>query len=415
MLRLPPKPLYAWQSAALRAWVSNGRRGIIAAATGTGKTVLALHAMATSGADRVVVVVPTRLLQDQWVRILRTQGRLQRGKLGQIGGPIDDFRLDQRVVVAVINSARGALVNPFRYWRGRGDRILLVIDECHWAGSPTSLSLFEEVADHTLGLSATPERSDDGLEELLIPHLGSIVFRYSLRQAMDDGTVSGITAKHRFFDLAPGDQQQVDDLLKRLTASGRRASDPDAPHPVARGVSGIASLSDRKSVGIAGRMLRSLRDAQGRMESVISLIDSGELLGRRAIIFNETVQQAERIANAFRTTGNPCALEHSRLSEPIRRAALDRFAAGAVSLLVTVRALDEGIDIPDANTAVIVSGSLQVRQRTQRIGRIARACDTDAEVISILARNTPEQWEVPLTDVRLLGPDRVEASSGWAQ
>ena len=61
-----------------------------------------------------------------------------------------------------------------------------------------------------------------------------------------------------------------------------------------------------------------------------------------------------------------------------------RVATKAVPILVAVRALDEGVDIPEANCAVIVSGSLNQRQRVQRIGRIARISESDAEVISII-------------------------------
>ena len=411
MLQVPPQPLYAWQATALEAWARKGRNGIIAAATGTGKTLLALHAMRACGADRVAVVVPSRALQDQWVRILRTQAKLPGRKLGQIGGSLDDFKLHHRVVVAVINSARLALASPVNYWRARGDRVLLVVDECHWAGSPTSSRLFEAPTDYTLGLSATPERTDGGLEELLIPHLGPIVFRYTLRQAMDDGVVSEIVAKHRFFDLMPADQRRVDMLLNRLTEVRQQAQLPECRRPVSDSMNSFSASASTRVSGITGRMLRCLRLAHGRVETAVTTIQSEELRHRTTIVFNETIRQAEQIGDALRAAGYRFAVEHSKLPSATRQAALDRFAAGAVSALVTVRALDEGIDIPDADTALIVSGSLQVRQRAQRIGRIARVCDTDAEVISILARYTPEHWEVPLVDARLLGPHRVPPES----
>ena len=85
--------LRSWQVQALNAWVQNGFRGIVAAATGTGKTRLAIEAIRRAEADRVVIVVPTTVLQEQWASEVRRALHLPKSKIGKLGGRSPSFPL----------------------------------------------------------------------------------------------------------------------------------------------------------------------------------------------------------------------------------------------------------------------------------------------------------------------------------
>ena len=97
--------------------------------------------------------------------------------------------------------------------------------------------------------------------------------------------------------------------------------------------------------------------------------------------------------------------EHSNLPEAQRKLRC-AFATKTVPILVAVRALDEGVDIPEANCAVIVSGSLNQRQRSAN-WKDARISESDAEVISLIGRGSAEEFETLLLDQHLLGESRV--------
>lgn len=408
-------PLRLWQEQALAAWLREGRRGIVAAATGTGKTRFALRAMEDCPADRTIVVVPTQLLQEQWTDLLRRGFQLGPQALGTIGGARPDFNLRQRMAVAVINSARVAVSNAVDYWQGSGERVLLIVDECHWAGSETSHRLFEIKADFCLGLSATPERTDDGFEDLLVPNLGPVIYRYPLRQAIDDGVLSEIVSTHLLFPLTAYERQESERIADRASSLRHALAQKypalgSGPGWDRKLIELSASDEDAKSlVGLANRQNRLVTSSERRMAALESLISGNCFDERMTIVFCETISQAKQVAGLFERHNRPHALEHSQLPRERRQAALRRFANKSVPTLVAVKALDEGIDIPDADTALLVSGALNQRQRTQRIGRIARASETSAKALSLIAEKSPEEWEAAALDRELLGPTRVQS------
>ena len=84
-----------------------------------------------------------------------------------------------------------------------------------------------------------------------------------------------------------------------------------------------------------------------------------------------------------------------------------RFRQGGAECLVVVRTADEGVDVPDADQAVIVSGSMNPRQRIQRLGRVVRKGGLAPRAVSLLARGTPEEQLVGGRDLELLGASRV--------
>lgn len=412
---MPDIPLRAWQRDALDAWGKERQRGIVAAATGTGKTLLALNAIAAFAADggrRVVVVVPKQVLQDQWVSLFRTTAGLGPDRLGTIGGRRPDFKLTHQVVVAVLDSARTRLTDPVAFWRSQGERVLLIVDECHWAGSERSETMFRLPYDATLGLSATPERGDDGFDDILVPNLGPVVYRYTVRAALDDRLLADLSAINVYFRLGVGDHSEYARLTERITElrAGIKVRYPDlgaGPGWDARLNALAADDPDAKRLANLVQQRRKLvATTTERLTVLQRVVDAGALDGRHVLIFNETVAQAEATLAIVEAAGARCDLEHSRLPPARRDAAYRRFASGAIDILVAVRALDEGVDVPDANGALIVSGTLNPRQRIQRIGRVLRPKGERAVVWSLLARDT-EEFDVGRTDDELLGADRV--------
>lgn len=409
------QPLRLWQQEALEAWKSAGNRGIVAAATGTGKTRVALSIIerALERGDRVVIVVPKKILADQWVGELRRKLRLGPNTLGTLGGNKPSFRYEHRVVVSVINSARTRLSDIVSYWQSLDEQVLLIIDECHWAGSEQSRGLFETPADYTLGLSATPERGDDGYDEILVPGLGPVVYRYALRDALDDGLLAPVTALNVYIDLSPWERSEygrlVDDLRRVLEderglPEGIDPSDPALPKLLSA-LSGRSSAA-KKAERLMSEQRRLLASSPARVSLLAELCRLGVFAQRRSLVFNETIQQAEDAHRLLSAEGLAVVMDHSKMPVEQRERAHRLFAAGSADCLVAVRTVDEGVDVPDADLAVITSGTLNPRQRIQRIGRVVRPKAGGAAVVSLLAKGTAEE-SVGLRDEALLGPERV--------
>jgi hypothetical protein len=170
-LRLRP-----WQNAALRAWQAAGRRGIVTAVTGAGKTWVGVGAIAeylNATTARVAVLVPTIELQAQWVRTLRGVFTVP---VGAVGDGFLDLFSDSVILVYVARSAADTLSRTVRQ-NARRYAILLVADECHRYGSGTYAGALDAPFSATLGLSATPERDgDDGMANYVLPRLGDVVY-----------------------------------------------------------------------------------------------------------------------------------------------------------------------------------------------------------------------------------------------
>jgi superfamily II DNA or RNA helicase len=407
--------LRPWQSEALAVWEDNGRRGIVAAATGTGKTRLAIEALRRTAREgaRSTIVVPTRILQDQWLRELRAARIVPSRRLGTIGGSNPDPNPDHLIIVAVIDSARTGSRSLIKHWNAQGDPTMLVVDECHWAGSQYNRGVFEGDARWRLGLSATPERGDDGFDDVLEPELGGIVYRYSLKDAMDDGVLADLRLVNLLVDLSKSELSEyhsVESRIERLESDLRRVhpelfANDDWTAAVAMAAKTLPLA--KRLTNLVGERRRMLARSSARFAMVKRLLDAGEFAGRRTIVFNETIEQAEHVADLARQTGLRVVVDHSKMTPRDRTASHERFRGGGATCLVVVRAADEGLDVPDADQAVITSGTMNPRQRIQRLGRVVRLGGKAPRAISLLARGTPEETVVAGRDLELLGLDRV--------
>lgn len=407
--------LRPWQSEALAAWEENDRRGIVAAATGTGKTRLAIEALRRTAAEgaRATIVVPTRILQAQWLRELRSARVVPAKRIGTIGGPSPDPSPDHLVIVAVIDSARTGGRSLVKHWNSLGLPTMLVVDECHWAGSQYNRGVFEGDARWRLGLSATPERGDDGFDEVLVPELGGIVYRYSLKGAMDDGVLADLRLVNLLVDLTRGELNEYERLEQRISGlkSELAVKHPEFfQHDDWTAHVALAAKTDplaKRLSALVTERRRMLARSSGRFVMVKRLLDAGEFADRRSIVFNETIEQADHVADLVSAAGVSVVVDHSRMNQRDRDASYARFRGGGVDCLVVVRTADEGLDVPDADQAVITSGTLNPRQRIQRLGRVVRLGGRSPRAISLLARGTPEEHLVAGRDLELLGVSRV--------
>jgi superfamily II DNA or RNA helicase len=180
------RQLLAWQAEALARWDSAGRRGIVEAVTGSGKTHVALGAIERLYAENkclsTLIVVPTIALMDQWYD--RLTAYFPGKRVGRIGGNHkDDFSIICIACVAVINSAASKVGTLLKHCESPRNKSFLIADECHrYIEGPFFSRILRHRFDHTLGLSAT-------IFDYEVPGLGRIVSQYTFRDACKDGVV----------------------------------------------------------------------------------------------------------------------------------------------------------------------------------------------------------------------------------
>jgi len=373
----PMPDLYSWQREALDAWRRRGRRGVVEAVTGTGKTMLGVAAarVELAAGGQVCVLVPTTELLVQWRHVLdrHLPSCTRVALLG--GGHHGDFGRDD-VLVAVVNSARAADLRP------RRPGGLLVADECHRYGTDGNRLALDARFPRRLGLSATYDRSDDGRQAWLDPYFGGTCFRMGYRRALADG----VTAPFGVTLLGVGFTAVERDAYDKLTheLSKARAQLIGAGlvpvEPVGMFFAAVAQLarSQRDGSATARAYLRAMQERRHLLAETPAkthaLLGLASTLAQadRAIVFTQSIAAAEAAAEVLVQAGLRAEATHSGLDRNARRGVLSRFAEGALDVVSAPQILDEGVDVPAADTAVILAASRSRRQMIQRMGRILR-------------------------------------------
>jgi superfamily II DNA or RNA helicase len=353
-----------WQSRALALWIENNRRGIVSAVTGGGKTILALEAIKHSGMDTTLVVVPTVALLDQWwveaaeyfnisldeVHIVRSSSSLRTGTIN----------------VAVINTAARMRPNV---------PCFLVVDECHKAASPKFRSVLSISNSATLGLSATPERPyDSWLDDILVPTLGPILFRYSYREALADGVIVPFTLRNVVFELEPSVQAEYE----RLTRS------------IARSIA-QNGIDATETIAVMLKRSRLINMSEERIKLAVRVVARHR--GQRVLIFHENIEACDVIQAVLTANGIRTGAYHSRMPARERAESLASFRSGHIDVLVTCRALDEGFNVPEAEIGIVAASTATERQRIQRLGRVLRPASSKDTAVIYTFVGTPGEVE----------------------
>lgn len=389
-------PLRKWQVSALEEWDRSGHRGVVEAVTGTGKSlvgVAAIHEVLALGGV-ALVVVPTRALVVQWTRNLRSE--LPRAKLGTISdGGKTDFR-QSNVIVATVQSL-------FRAPLKGTSLTLLVADEVHRYGSPQYARALRSDYQWRLGLTGTYERTgDDGVERLLTPYFGLTVYEYSYGQALADGVVAPFDLAFvgvEFADREKADFQKADELVQDATYRLRKNYlYPDEWSDFFARVTAMlkegvfdqeGSLCQQYMKGFSERK-RILAAAEGKLKSTEAL---APYLGERSgtLIFTESKDSATRHAWVASKSTSSWPLDGDSPAE-MRAEKLRSFSQGKLKIIAAPRILDEGIDVPEAEVAVVVSASQSRRQMIQRMGRVIRKKEDGrgARMIMMYVQGTSE-------------------------
>ncbi len=360
-----PAPRW-YQTTALARWKAAGRRGVIALPTGSGKTLVALEAIAQLGVP-ALIIVPTRVLLDQWSAAL---AKAWSGPVGRLGD--GNYEVEQ-ITVATYSSAV--------IWAPRiGHRFgLVVVDEAHHVGAWCPGDVLEMlVAPARLGLTATPPGPEENSSEL-VARIGPVLYTLRVDDLKGDA-------------LAEFELVSVPIALGKPERELYRTQRSRFAHVYAKHARQQRGQMDwRKFVKLATRSAEG-RDALDAWKSYRSLIAYSEgkrsalrqLLakhrGERTLVFTADVATAYQIARELLVM--PITHEIGRAE---RAAVIEKFRTGEITVLVSAQVLDEGFDVPDADVAIIVGGSSSARRQVQRVGRVLRPREGKKAMIYELA------------------------------
>lgn len=361
------------QKEAFDRWVAARMAGVVVLPTGSGKTYVAQMAIERCSRD-TLVVVPTLDLQAQWVSVLENWAG---SPVGIVGGGSFDVR---PITVITYDSAA-------RHMEHLGNRFgLIVFDECHHLPANVYRSIAElSIAPFRLGLTATPERSDGG-EQILDSLVGPQVYRSRVSSLAGD-VLSPYKTVRIAVPLAPDEEEEYLEARKVYLSFCREAgvalSSPrgwqDFIEKAARTPRGRAALR-------SWRVQRNIpMNSRNKFHVLGSLLE--QHARDRLILFTHVNALAYRISSEFLI---PVITHQTPTRE--RADILERFACGDYPAVVTSRVLNEGVDVPDANVGIVLSGSGSVREHVQRLGRILRRKEgKEAVLYELVASQTHEE------------------------
>ena len=343
-----------YQHRALDNWLRAGLRGCVVLPTGSGKTIIGIKAIEKSNAASLVVV-PTLDLMDQWTTTLSKY--FSNIRIGNLGGGNDDI---QSITVSTYDSAY--IRAPFL-----GNKFSLIIfDEVHHLAAVGYRTIAEQMAaPFRLGLTATIEREDDLHKDL--PRLvGEVVFQVSPDELARDKHLASYEIERRTVEMLPDEleeyrrhmsiyqqcmkklnfQRYAISLEKLIIMSGRNRTAREA------------LLARNKAMNVA-------LNSRAKIEELREIL--AENKGAKTIIFTQHNSLVHEISDKFLIP----LITHKTIKEE-RQDVLKGFKEGRYMAIVTSKVLDEGVDIPDAELGIILSGTGSAREFIQRLGRLLR-------------------------------------------
>jgi superfamily II DNA or RNA helicase len=371
-LRISRDP-FPHQVEALDTWWNRGARGLVVLPTGTGKTHLAVLAIAKTGRP-ALVVTPTIDLLNQWYAELMMAFDVP---VGLLGGGYYDL---QPLTVTTYDSA-------YIYLERWGNRYgLLVFDECHHLPGPSyQLIAAGSIAPFRLGLTATPERADG--QEVLLPDLiGPTVYRREIKQLAGQ-FLADYDVERLYVELSAEETaryQTARGIYRQFVAA--RGIAMGGKHGWQRFIQASCQSAEGRAAFQAYREQKQLAlAAPAKLHLLEQLLEKHSR--DRILIFTYDNATVYQIARRFLI---PAITHQTKARE--RQDILKKFHSGDYPIVVTSQVLNEGVDVPAASVGIILSGTGSVREHVQRLGRLLRRHgEKRALLYEVVSRGTAEE------------------------
>lgn len=354
------------QVAGLENWEAHGKRGILAHATGSGKTVTGIYAIAEHRGP-TIVVVPTEIVARQWVGQIRAFLAGTSRNVHICGAGENDWKQrlhlwltdpeSYRIVVALAPTASS---DRFLSQARGVQNTLLVADEVHRLGARSFRRVLSIDAPYRLGLSATPERAGDpDGTAVVFDYFGGIVDRYTLEDAMHDGVLCEYLYHPQVVHLTGTEEQQWADLTRKI---GRAI----AAH--GGDTTGLLQLPAIKIMIM--QRARIARKASTKISTAVETVRREYTDGDHWLVYCDDRDQMLEVAAGLRDARVNTVMYYSDMAGD-KQATLRHFRHNG-GVVVSIKCLDEGVDIPDCDHAMIVASSRNPREFIQRRGRVLR-------------------------------------------
>jgi len=357
--------------------MKNGCRGLLEMATGTGKTITALAAATAAfekqGRQMLVILVPYLHLLDQWEDEVRRFGydpllcsSEHPRWSAKASSRMDDYKIGATTHACFLAVHATASSEPFQRLLSRvdGPELLLVADEAHALGAQKLRNALFKGAGMRLGLSATPRRWFDAQgTEALFSYFSGVVYEFPLEEAI--GTYLTHYDYHPLpVQLSAAEMTEYQELSARIALAAKRAEEDE------RETARLEKLLLERArlIWRAENKLVALLQLVSRLKAAAAA--SGEALCHTLVYCAPGEHSV--VLRQLSALGLRCHEFVHYVSLRDRVKVLDAFSAGDIEVLVAVKCLDEGVDVPSTRTAIFMASTTNPREFVQRRGRVLR-------------------------------------------
>ena len=380
---------------AYNAWIENGKKGMFAMATGSGKTVTALNCIRKqykeNGYYKAIIVVPTQALAMQWEHETKSfnfqnivSTHSDKDWKDVLSRYITRSLLDSTKSIILITTYATFNRNDIQLFlkKVRGiETFIYVADEAHNIGSQNSLKHLPEMINWRIGLSATPERIYDDLgTEKLYEFFDSkppkYTYRYTMKQAIEEGILCHYDYYPIFIELTSSEMEEyerISDQLRKYIDADTGKYKPNAEKLLLKRKR-IIHKAENKKIAISD-LLEELKQKQ-KLDYTFVFVPEGYepdySINDSYNIDQDDIHIIDEYAQMFKEHGYSYHKYISGLDDA--PSILQNFADGDIQILLSMKCLDEGVDIPRAEHAIFCSSTGNPRQFVQRRGRVLRKC-----------------------------------------
>lgn len=370
------------QLKAVQAWKDNGYRGILEMATGTGKTQTAIMGIKDfrklHSSCLILIAVPTDILISQWEESL-VKNKIQSPIFKISGGFAISFDKLYQILRSNKNSNQEniiiigtyKMISSIKFLRlilaSFSGEILLVADEVHHIAAENYSKVMDEKYTHRLGLSATPERYfDEEGSKAILSYFKGVVYTFDIRNAISQGILSPYEYFLHFTYLNEVEVTEYEEMTKKLF------NKVDQENQKAN--YGSEKASKKLENLIAIQRSRILKKASGKKDVLRSILIEMKQKNKlkHLLIYFEDNEQIDEYQELFDDLSIYSVKLDSGRSDQERNVIIEEFSKGDIDCLLSMKILDEGVDVPSVERAVLVSSSGNPAQFIQRRGRLLR-------------------------------------------
>jgi superfamily II DNA or RNA helicase len=402
--------LFAHQKQAIRNWLENGRHGIFKMCTGSGKTITALAAVAerahaARAVDQsplpVIVSVPTRVLADQWCREIRRLGfppplqayNAAQSWLPRLRSMLRNHSQDKFNFVVTTYKTFGdqRFTETLHELSNGGVKALWVADEMHNLASARLLSKMENLQkcfSERIGLSATPEIEDNAsATRRLFSYFERGRSETCGRYELADGIRDKVLCEYSYFPfpqyLKPENSERFMDILRRLEEQ-EDAGKVDID--LYRQKREILRTSGVQVQAFSSILEAVLKKSNKELSHTLVYCPPGYAKSAAELdplLSDDEADEAEEqrllseIVAVLNQRGITVASILGETPQREREQILKEFRAGDIQVLCAISCLDEGVDVPGIDKAIILYSVDRAKQFIQRRGRILRRDPTN--------------------------------------